>query len=105
VRGGFRGASVDHSANPSPALLAAWNEITANNTHDSKRVVHTHKGREDAFLTFPRQAEFFIRSDVVVVVTLDFPVQLQPSHSRVVVVSSPLVKGHPHPDLTDPGQK
>jgi hypothetical protein len=56
-------ASVDPSTNPSPKLLAVWNEITAYNTYDSKRVVHMYKDGEDTTLTFPRQAEFFIRSD------------------------------------------
>jgi hypothetical protein len=56
-------APVDTASDPSPALRAVWSEITARNTYDSKRVVHMHKDCEDTTLTFPRQVEFFIRSD------------------------------------------
>ena len=62
VGGGFLSAPVDPASNPSKALRAVWSEITARNVYDSKRVVHMYKDCEDTCLTFPRQAEFFVRS-------------------------------------------
>ena len=55
-------APVDPASNPSQALRAVWSEITARNVYDSKRVVCVYKDSEDTTLTFPRQAEFSIRS-------------------------------------------
>jgi hypothetical protein len=40
-----------------------WNDVTADNAYDSKRVVHMYEDSERTSLDFPRQAEFFIRSD------------------------------------------